>query len=263
MERRITFIGHATVLVEMDGCRLLTDPVLRSRLIHLRRHGRAVDVDVQRDLDGVLLSHLHHDHFDVPSLKLLERWTPVVVPRGAGKLARSAGFTDVREVVEGDTVELSRFTVTAVPADHDDRRWPRGGPRAAPLGYVIEGAGTRTYFAGDTDVFPGMGAIGDLGIEVALLPVWGWGPTIGPGHMNPSRAAEAIALLRPQISVPIHWGTLYPVSMHRWRPGPLVKPGDAFVAAAAHAAPGADVRIVEPGGALVLDADGARVVPPA
>jgi L-ascorbate metabolism protein UlaG (beta-lactamase superfamily) len=260
MDRRITFIGHATLLIEMDGARLLTDPVLRSRLIHLQRHGGGVDVDVQRDLDGVLISHLHHDHLDLPSLKLLERWTPVVVPRGAGKLARSAGFTDVREVVAGDRLQLSRFTVTAVPADHDDRRWPRGGPHAQPLGFVVEGGGRRAYFAGDTDVFPGMREIGDLGLELALLPVWGWGPTIGDGHMNPSRAAEALTLLRPRVAMPIHWGTLYPVSLHRWRPGPLVRPGDAFVAAAAIAAPEVDVRIVPPGGALVLSDAGEVLV---
>jgi len=104
---RITFLGHATLLIETGGARLITDPVLRSRLIHLRRHGRPVREDVQRDLDGILVSHLHRDHWDTPSLKLLERWTPIVVPRGAGALAAGAGFTDVRELVAGESVELS------------------------------------------------------------------------------------------------------------------------------------------------------------
>lgn len=260
--RRITFLGHATVLIEIDGCRLITDPILRSRLVHLRRHGRPVPVDVQRDLDGVLVSHLHHDHLDVPSLKLLERWTPAVVPRGAGGLARSAGFTDVREVVAGDELELSGYRVLAVPADHDDRRWPRGGPRAAPLGYVIEGGGYRVYFPGDTDVFAGMREIGDLGIDLALLPVWGWGPTLGPGHMNPLRAAEALELLRPKVVMPIHWGTLYPVAAKRWRPRPLLEPPHAFARVAAQMAPDVDVRVVPPGGALVAEDGGVRVEDP-
>lgn len=252
MSERITFLGHATLLIETGGARLITDPVLRSRLVHLRRHGRAVDEDVQRDLDGILVSHLHRDHWDTPSLKLLERWTPIVVPRGAGTLASAAGFTDVREVVVGDTVELSGVRVRAVPADHDDRRGPFGGPRADPIGFVVEGP-TRVYFAGDTDVFDEMAGLGgDAQIDVALLPVWGWGPSLGAGHMDPRRAAEAAALLRPRLAVPIHWGTLYPVALHRVRPVPLTAPPNLFARFAASLAPDVDVRIVRPGGTLTL-----------
>ena len=249
----MSFLGHATLLIETGGARLITDPVLRSRLIHLRRHGRAVDEDVQRDLDGILISHLHRDHWDTPSLKLLERWTPIVVPRGAGELAASAGFTDVREVVAGDVVELAGVPVRAVAAEHDDRRDPVGGPRADPLGFVVEGP-TRVYFAGDTDVYDDMRDLpGTERLDVALLPVWGWGPTLGPGHMDPRRAAEALALLQPRIALPIHWGTLYPVALHRVRPKALTGPPHQFARFAASLAPEVDVRIVQPGGSLLLD----------
>lgn len=252
MIERVTFLGHATLLIETGGARLVTDPVLRSRLVHLRRHGRPVREDVQRDLDGILISHLHRDHWDAPSLKLLERWTPIVVPRGAGALAASAGFTDVREVEEGDSVELSGVRVRAVRAEHDDRRGPFGGPRAQPLGYVVEGA-ARVYFAGDTDVFDSMSRIaGPQPLDVALLPVWGWGPSLGAGHMDPRRAAEAAALLRPRVAVPIHWGTLYPLALHRWRPQPLADPPHQFARFAASLAPDVDVRIVQPGTSLAL-----------
>ena len=252
MIERITFLGHATLLIETGGARLITDPVLRSRLVHLRRHGRAVDEDVQRDLDGILISHLHRDHWDTPSLRLLERWTPIVVPRGAGALATSAGFTDVREGVEGDAGELGGVRVRAVPAEHDDRRGPFGGPRADPIGYVVEGP-TRVYFAGDTDVFDGMADLpGAAPLDVALLPVWGWGPSLGAGHMDPRRAAEAAALLRPRVALPIHWGTLYPLALHRVRPVPLTDPPHQFARFAASLAPDVDVRIVAPGGSLTL-----------
>lgn len=253
MDERISFLGHATLLIETGGARLITDPVLRSRLIHLRRHGRAVDEDVQRDLDGILISHLHRDHWDTPSLKLLERWTPIVVPRGAGALAAGAGFTDVREVVAGDVTELAGVRVRAVRAEHDDRRGPVGGPRADPIGFVVEGP-TRVYFAGDTDVFDDMRTLpGKARLDVALLPVWGWGPTLGPGHMDPRRAAEALALLQPRIALPIHWGTLYPVALHRVRPNPLTGPPHLFARFAASLAPDVDVRIVQPGSSLLLD----------
>lgn len=251
MSERITFLGHATVLIELGGARLLTDPVLRPRLMHLRRHARPAAEHVLRNLDGILISHLHGDHYDTRSLRLLERSTPIVVPRGAGRLARSGGFSEVIEVEAGDEVELAGARVRAVPADHDDRRWPRGGPRAAPLGFVVEGE-SRVYFAGDTDVFPEMKEIGASGLDVALLPVWGWGPTLGPGHMDPEHAARAVALLRPRIALPIHWGTLYPVALHRMRPDPLTDPPHEFARCAALVAPGVDVRILPPGETLEL-----------
>lgn len=76
----------------------------------------------------------------------------------------------------------------------------------------------RIYFAGDTDLFPAMADWAGL-FDVALLPVWGWGPTLGEGHMDPKhRAAEACRLIQPQLAIPIHWGTLYPMAMHRLSP---------------------------------------------
>ena len=253
MGDRITFLGHSTVLVELAGARLLTDPVLRSRVLHLRRHGAAPAPAALRGLDGILISHLHGDHFDPPSLRLLDRATPVLVPRGAGPATSALGFTTVHELDAGQVVELAGVPVRAVPADHDERRWPRVGPTATPLGFVAGGE-RRVYFAGDTDVFDEMRAIGEAGVDVALLPVWGWGPTLGPGHMDPARAARAAALLAPRIAVPIHWGTLYPIGVHRVRPKALALPPRTFAARAAELAPAVDVRILRPGEALEIDA---------
>jgi L-ascorbate metabolism protein UlaG (beta-lactamase superfamily) len=96
-QARITWLGHSTVLVELDGTRLLTDPVLRDRVAHLRRTGPA-DAGMLFTLDGVLVSHLHYDHLDYPSLERLSRSVPVVVPRGAGRLLRRRRFEQVVEV---------------------------------------------------------------------------------------------------------------------------------------------------------------------
>ena len=111
-----TFLGHSTTLIESAGARLLTDPVLRERLAHLRRHAPPVAEEATQDLDAILISHLHHDHFDKGSMSRLDRATPVVVPAGGGRLARSLGFRDVREVTVGEELAFGRCTVTAVEA---------------------------------------------------------------------------------------------------------------------------------------------------
>ena len=244
--REATYVGHATVLLELGGARVLTDPLLRDRLAHLRRQPAPPPAEVTHDLDGVLISHAHLDHLDPPSLRRLDRDVQVVAPAGTESLLERTGFKRISPVVAGDAIEVSGLRVTATPARHDDRRRPIGGLRAAPVGFVIEAAGTRIYFAGDTDLFPGIeDAIGR--IDLALLPVWGWGPSLGDGHMDPQTAARAAALLRPRIAVPIHWGTYYPIGVSRWRPERLSQPPLEFARHCAAIAPDVDVRVLEPG----------------
>ncbi len=104
---RIVFLGHATVLIELDGVRLLTDPLLRARVAHLRRQVPSVDASVLADPDAVLISHLHHDHLDLTSLRRLGRDTPLIVPAGAGAWLRRRGFTTVTELSVGEVGETS------------------------------------------------------------------------------------------------------------------------------------------------------------
>ena len=150
----MAYLGHATVLLELGGVRLLTDPVLRARLGHLRRQGPAPAPP--RDLDAVLISHLHYDHLDLPSLRALEDRPRLVVPHGAGGFLRRRGHSNVTELAPGDSIDVGTARITATPAVHDARRRPFGGPVAAPVGFQIETDGCRAYFAGDTDVFDGM-----------------------------------------------------------------------------------------------------------
>ncbi len=242
MSERLTldFIGHSAVVVAMDGVRVLTDPVTRGRVGPLRRVEPVPARDRLRDIDAVLISHLHWDHLDVPSLRDLGRETPIFVPAGAGSWMRGAGFRDVRELAVGDTAEVGGVVVRAVPAVHSGYRPPLG-PTAPPLGYVVRGSQT-VYFAGDTDLFDGMGEL-DEPIDMALIPVWGWGPTLGRGlHLDPLRAAQALRLIRPRAAVPIHWGTYWPHALGRVFPERLVEPPAAFVEYAAELAP--DVQTV-------------------
>jgi L-ascorbate metabolism protein UlaG (beta-lactamase superfamily) len=244
---RIVFLGHATVLIELNGVRLLTDPVLRDRVAHLRRQVPPVEkraLSAAAGPDAVLISHLHYDHLDLASLRLLGLDTPLLVPAGAGELLRRKGFTGVSELSVSETANVGALQVEAVEARHDGRRHP-GGMRAETLGYVIRGRRT-IYFAGDTALFEGMSNLAPS-LDVALLPVAGWGPTLGPGHMDPLDAARAAGLIRPRLAIPIHWGTLLPIGIAQRHRDRLGDPPRQFAEHVASLAPEVDVRILEPG----------------
>ena len=133
-------------------------------------------------------------------------------------------------------------------AEHSGRRRPprMGGPEADTLGFVVEADDRRIYFAGDTDAFPEMEEqIGPA--DVALLPVWGWGPSLGSGHLDPQGAAQVAARLRPRVAVPIHWGTFFPTGLKRLRPDRLTEPPHEFARFTAELAPDVEVRVLEPG----------------
>ncbi len=243
---RVTWLGHAAVLVEVDGARLLTDPVLLGRVAHLRR--RTAVPDDPGPLDGILISHAHHDHLHLPSLRRLDPAAPVVAPPGAARTLRRSGRA-VHELTPGDELTLAGVRVRAVEAVHDGRRMPVG-PVADAVGFVVAGS-QQVYFAGDTEPFDGMAALGDA-LDAALLPVWGWGPRLGPGHMDPRQAAEVLTLLRPALAVPIHWGTYAPLGTRER--GSRRAPADAFAANAAELAPDVRVAILDQGGSVALPA---------
>jgi L-ascorbate metabolism protein UlaG (beta-lactamase superfamily) len=249
---RITYVGHATVLVELAGTRLLTDPVLRSRLLLvIRRYAPEPDPSVSTGIDAVLISHLHPDHLDLPSLRRVGRNTRVVVPAGGARLLARHGFRHVVEVEPGETTRVGSVAIRATPAEHEGRRYKVGRPVHA-LGYDLDGDGRRLYFAGDTDLFEGMRELAG-GLDVALLPIAGWGTHLHSGHLDPRRAAEAAAIMRPRIAVPIHWGTLLRVGLNRRRPELLTDPPREFVAQLAELAPEVEGRVLAPGGTLVLN----------
>ena len=245
---QLTFIGHATVLVEMDGVRVITDPLLRSRIVHLRRHKRSNRPVDDLKVDAVLVSHLHFDHLDLPSLQRLGHSTRLIVPRGAAKLLPK--FENVEELSAGDTTTVGSVTVKATQAQHAGTRHPFG-PAADTLGFTIEGRHT-IYFSGDTDLFPEMAELAGT-LDVALLPVWGWGPNLGKGHMDPYRAAEALKLLQPGLAIPIHWGTLHPWGIGWLMLRILTNPPQMFVQYAKYLAPGVKTCVVAPGETISVD----------
>ncbi|HET9185476.1 MAG TPA: MBL fold metallo-hydrolase [Solirubrobacterales bacterium] len=240
----LTYVGHGTVLIHLDGTRLLTDPLLRERIGPLVRHGAAPATATTDALEAVLISHLHRDHADLGSLRRLDRDLPLLVPPGSREFFSRRGFRAVTELAPGESRPVGQLSVTAVEAHHPGgRRRFAKEPRA--VGFIVRGR-RRIYFAGDTDLFDGMRDL-DPELDLALLPIWGWGPNLGAGHLDPSLAAQATALISPRLAVPIHWGTLYPFGLARLRPDRLRRPGEEFAACVRELAPHVETRVLSPG----------------
>jgi len=239
----VTWLGHATVLVEIGGRRLLTDPVLGSRVGVLRRVVPAPGAGSTDSVDAVLVSHLHADHTDLRSLRRLGRSALLVATPGVAAWLRRRGFTRLRELSPGATTIIEPVAVEATTARHPGRRWPH--TRAAEAAGFLVSAERCVYFAGDTDLFPEMGSLAGH-VDLALLPVWGWGPALGPGHLDPRRAAEAAAIIQPRVAVPIHWGTLRLPWASRAR-NRLARPAHEFAEEVARIAPDVEVRLLAPG----------------
>jgi len=221
----------------MDGVRLLTDPLLRSHVLHMRRVTEKAAAPER--IDAVLISHAHYDHLDVSSLTRVAGNAKTIVPSGTGK--RLVGWVDdVVEVDVGDEVALGGVTITATRAEH--------GPGKA-LGYVIRGS-AQIYFAGDTDLFDGMRDL-SAGLDVALLPIAGWGPRLPPGHLDPERAVQALELLGPRVVVPIHWGTYTRIGLSRDEAAPARQ----FEELAAAQAPNVAVRVLPVGGSVDIEVE--------
>ncbi len=191
--------------MEVDGVALLTDPVLGRWVGPLARSGPLPDAATYSGIDIVLISHPHHDHLDVASLRRLPLQTTVISPRGTAAIVRSAGLLNIVEIAPGETISYATIRVTAVAAKHPGGRWS-SEVDARALGYLIKGDQS-VYFAGDTGLFPGLADLRGE-VDLALLPIGGWGVTLGPEHMDAVQAAEACRLIKPRFTLPVHFGTL-------------------------------------------------------
>jgi L-ascorbate metabolism protein UlaG (beta-lactamase superfamily) len=252
----LTFLGHSTVLVDLDGVRVLTDPMfghLAAGLI--RRQVPAVLPDMLVGLSAVFISHGHWDHLDLASLRALPGQPALIVPVGLGRVVAKAARGAVHELRVGDRLQIGGLTLEAVHAEHGRRRSLVTSAETS-LGVLITGSSS-VYFAGDTDLFPAMSRLAGR-VDVALLPVGGWGPRLGRRHLDPGRAAEAVVRIQPAIATPIHWGTLYPLGLRRVARRQFEGPGQAFREAVAIRAPGVEVHVLQPGQSMSLGGSVAR-----
>jgi L-ascorbate metabolism protein UlaG (beta-lactamase superfamily) len=205
----VTFIGHATVLIEIDGVTLLTDPVLSERLFVVKRLVSAgLPQGGLPDIDVVLVSHGHHDHLDVPThRRLANPRTIAVVAENLSDLVRH-GYDRVVELPWGTQFEHKGIKITALAVNH----WGTRGlfpDRRGYTGFLIEGPSGRVFFPGDTAYTPLFREYGErYAIDVAILPIGAYSPTsFRRVHMNPEDAWRAFLDLRARHLVPIHWGT--------------------------------------------------------
>jgi L-ascorbate metabolism protein UlaG (beta-lactamase superfamily) len=246
---RVTWWGHATTTIEANGTRLLTDPVLTSRIAHLRRRRGPTPSVEAGQCDAVLISHLHADHLHLTSLPFISPDAALIVPRGAARLIHAdsgPAYSDrCIEVAPGNQVRIGSLEITAVTAHHDERRLPWSSYAAQPLGYRVGGSPS-VWFAGDTDLYDDLAA--ETGaIDLALVPVGGWGPSLGPGHLDPVRAAEAVRRVGASTAVPVHFGTFWPIGLDWVKPELFLPPGDRFKAAMTEVDPAVKVEVLVPG----------------
>ncbi|MEB3197694.1 MAG: MBL fold metallo-hydrolase [Candidatus Sericytochromatia bacterium] len=218
---RITFINHATTLIQLDGINLLTDPVYSERvgpfgwLGPARHQAPGVPFEALPPIDAVLVSHSHYDHMDLATIaRLQERDQPIVMAGlGTRGLFQKQGLPHAR-LVELDwwqTHPVRGVQITFTPAQHWSARALRDRRRMLWGSFMVSGVRQQAYFAGDTGAGPHFKLIRDrLGQpDVALLPIGAYEPRwfMKPQHLNPDDAVEAHRALAAESSIGIHWGT--------------------------------------------------------
>jgi L-ascorbate metabolism protein UlaG (beta-lactamase superfamily) len=232
---QVTWLGHSTVVLDVAGLRLVADPLLGRHNGLLRRRGQRPGSAAWTGADAVLLSHLHHDHAELRSLRMLGG-TPVLTGHANAAWLRRRGLVGVglgdewHELGGGVAVRLLRAVHHSRPMPHR----PNGA-----FGHLVGAPGVGVWVSGETNTHDEMtdipGFAGRDGVDLAIVPIGGWGPRLSAGHMGPAEAATACAMTRAGSALPVHWGTLHPPGMHRlggWMDRPLSEFRGALTAAA-------------------------------
>lgn len=257
MPLELTWLGHSTVVVDVDGVRVVTDPLVGRHAGVLRRRGAMPARSAWAGADAVLLSHLHHDHAELTSLRRFGGVPVLTAPENAAWV-RDKGM-DGRGLAPGEWFPLvpgGRVAVCTVRAVHDSRPMPHR-PNAVN-GHLLRSPAGVVWFAGDTEVYPEMAELPRVAggrVDLAVVPVGGWGPRLSPGHMGPGEAAVACRLTGARYAVPVHWKTLHAPAGHLLPPGWMDRAGPRFLEEVARQAPGCRAVELQIGESFVLPDD--------
>ncbi len=227
---RVTWLGHSTTLIEVDGFRVLTDPVWGLRTAPLtwmgpkRWYAPPLPLKKLPQLDAIVLSHDHYDHLDYPTIRALKDVdTTWFAPLGVGAHLVYWGVPESRIVTVdwGDQKQLQKagrtLTVHCTASRHASGRQVLDQNATLWAGYALVGDTHRVFYSGDTGLFPGMKDIGaQLGpFDLTLVEVGAYNPAWPDWHLGPEQAVEAHTWLRGQAMLPIHWG-LFNLASHGW-----------------------------------------------
>jgi len=205
----ITWIGHASFLIQYDGVNILIDPNWANWLLVVKRLRHAgVASDHLPNIDLVLITHAHLDHLNRRSLRKIAARQPIIVPHGVGNLVHDLGFQQVHEMHWWDELVFPQVKVVFTPAKHWGARMITDRYRGYG-GYVMKFARRSVYHCGDSAYFNGFKQIGEkLAPEIALMPIGAYQPpSFRDNHISPEQALDAFEDLKSRTFVPMHWGT--------------------------------------------------------
>ena len=215
-EFTVTWVGHSTLLIQLDGVNILTDPVWSERSSPVqwagpKRHVKpGIDFENLPEIDLVIISHDHYDHLDKNTIERLGNRPFYLVPLGIGEFLKGEGINHYEEKDWGDSISFNKLEIICTPAQHFSGRKGFDKNRTLWASWVIRGKSAKIYFGGDSGYFPGYVEIGEKygPFDMAMLPIGAYLPRwfMHPMHMDPADAVQAYLDLKADIFVPLHWG---------------------------------------------------------
>lgn len=209
----VTWVGHASYVLQLGGLTVLTDPVWSRRIpgVPGRLTPVGVDWSALPRVDAVVISHNHYDHLDAPTIRRLPRDTPMLVPGNLAWWFRRRGFRDVTDLDWYESRRIGEVDFDFVPAHHWSRRGLTDTCKSLWGGWVLTAGATRVYFAGDTGYGHYFAEIGARypGIDLAMMPVGAYEPSwfMRPVHLDPDEAVRATLEAGARRMALMHWGT--------------------------------------------------------